>query len=328
MNLHSNYVLINILFLGFCFQGLAQNYHLGFDGVDDYVGITSYVNMSPTDAVTVEAWIKGDSASTILFIYDRIETNDGYGLIVNPDGTAGFEVNGGGTGLVNSSLTVLDGAWNHVAGTYDKDSGMLYIYVNGVPNGSTAYSSPITYDPEPRNRIGGTGGSGNRHFEGEIDEVRVWNVARTPQQIQDNQCETLDPTNHPSLVAYWRMNEGSGIVVADLTSNGNDGTALNGPIWILDSICPEPDGFSEVMAGSFNIYPNPMSDFAIMDFHGTTTKPDMLRVLNVAGQTMKQIAINHQGQILFEKGQLASGLYLVNVISDNKILYSERLIIE
>lgn len=226
------YLLITTCFLFYSnSKSYAQNFGLGFDGTNDYVDISSYSNMSPTNAVTIEAWIKGNSSdnTSTKFIYDRIETNDGYGLTVTSSGSARLTINGGDA-AVTSSINVLDGNWNHIAGTYDQITGALHVYVNGSLDGSFTYSSPIDYSTEPRNGIGGPGASTN-FFKGEISEVRVWNYARSLSEIQNNRCVALDVTLHPGLIAYWLLDEGTGSITGDATSNGNNGVLLNGVTW-------------------------------------------------------------------------------------------------
>jgi hypothetical protein len=65
-----------------------------------------------------------------------------------------------------------------------------------------------------------------RFWNGVIDDVRIWNVARTSQEIQDNLAIELNG-NEPGLVAYFPMNEGDGDTIADITGNGNTGQLVN-----------------------------------------------------------------------------------------------------
>jgi hypothetical protein len=64
---------------------------------------------------------------------------------------------------------------------------------------------------------------GSEFFTGTIDDVRVWNVARTEQEIRDNMHRSLQG-NEPGLIGYWRFDEGQGQIVQDMTSNQNHGT--------------------------------------------------------------------------------------------------------
>lgn len=72
--------LLGLIICSFNVNGQVSQSSLTFDGTNDYVDITTYQNMSPTSAVTVEAWINGGIPSSTAFIYDRVEQNDGFGL--------------------------------------------------------------------------------------------------------------------------------------------------------------------------------------------------------------------------------------------------------
>lgn len=69
-----------------------------------------------------------------------------------------------------------------------------------------------------------------RWLPGEISEVRVWNVARTAEEIASNPY-MVDPHSE-GLIAYWKFNEGTGSKIIDHTGNGNDLTGNTTPTWI------------------------------------------------------------------------------------------------
>ena len=84
-------------------------------------------------------------------------------------------------------------------------------------------------------RVGGTGEVSGAYgrFDGAIDEVRVWKVARTQAQIAAARGSTIDPSS-PSfadLTGYWRFDEGAGTTTADVTG-AHAGTLVGGPTWI------------------------------------------------------------------------------------------------
>ena len=66
-------------------------------------------------------------------------------------------------------------------------------------------------------------------LEGQIDDIRLWNTARTPSEIQDNMHKALTG-NEVGLVGYWPMNEGEGTTVYD-KAGSNDGT-IHGATWV------------------------------------------------------------------------------------------------
>jgi hypothetical protein len=70
----------------------------------------------------------------------------------------------------------------------------------------------------------------SRYFAGQMDEARVWNVARSEAEIRDAMHKQLTGSE-PGLVACYNFNISSGTLLPDLTTNGNDGTLVNGPVW-------------------------------------------------------------------------------------------------
>jgi hypothetical protein len=58
-------------------------------------------------------------------------------------------------------------------------------------------------------------------FAGLIDELRIWNIARGPNEIQATMSQELTG-NEPWLVAYWNFNVTPGTsLIDDLSPNAN-----------------------------------------------------------------------------------------------------------
>lgn len=132
--------------------------------------------------------------------------------------------------------------WYHVAVVYDTEQKTAVIYVDGQEQSRiTDYGTgePVDLGKQIRGedfmfKIGhsyGDPGDMTRQLDGEICEVRVWNVARSQQEIFDNMYNIEDPTNTPGLQAYWKFNEGEGDVAKDYTENGNDAKAYTSATW-------------------------------------------------------------------------------------------------
>lgn len=71
---------------------------------------------------------------------------------------------------------------------------------------------------------------------GLIDDVRVWNTARTQQEIQDNMNKELNG-DEDGLLLYYKMNEGAGTTLTDYAGN-NNGT-INGATWVERGYLPK-----------------------------------------------------------------------------------------
>lgn len=147
------------------------------------------------------------------------------------------------------------GEWYHIAATYSYATREVCLYVNGKlqSKGSdlgNAASTPFNlagrafYDlylqaPETykdykdwgnfRQFFLGKSYDDSRQLNGDITEVRVWNVARNEQEIWDNMYD-VDPQT-PGLIGYWKFDEGAGNVIKDWTGNGNDAVAEKDLEW-------------------------------------------------------------------------------------------------
>ena len=70
------------------------------------------------------------------------------------------------------------------------------------------------------------------YFDGQIDEVRLWNTTRTLAQIASLK-DTVLQGNENGLTSYYNFQENSGSVANDTqTQSNNDGTTVNSPSWV------------------------------------------------------------------------------------------------
>lgn len=132
---------------------------------------------------------------------------------------------------LRSSKDLPGGEWVHIAVVLDGTTATLY--QDGENVGSSELESNI-YDVDLTSEFQGyeqpqafhVGRSYNnaRDFCGNMSEVRVWNRALTQDEIKaKDHFYTVDPASE-GLVAYWKMNEGTGTTFKDYTTNGNDMT--------------------------------------------------------------------------------------------------------
>ncbi len=119
------------------------------------------------------------------------------------------------------------GKWCHLAVTLDA-SGLLNIYLDGEHK-STSSAGPQTLNLTTDCFVGRSYNN-NRWWPGMICETRVWNKARTQEEIAASMYRVA-PTSE-GLVAYWKFDEGSGNTIADHTGNGSPITANATLKWI------------------------------------------------------------------------------------------------
>ena len=218
------------------FQSIAQN-ALNLDGVNDYVQ-TNFSGVSGNNARTVEAWINTSA--------NCVPTNGGVQQVIADWGTSAtggrftfnvlwgnairLEVQGSG---VSGSIPVNDGNWHHVAAVYNPAAGNpVSLYVDGVLDIAGSLTVSVNTVSNVNMRIGQRV-DGINHFTGSIDEVRVWNTAKTQSQlIASMNAELCNLT--PDLQAYYTFNQGTAggnnptqLFLYDQTSNNNTGTLNN-----------------------------------------------------------------------------------------------------
>ncbi|MEI8259779.1 MAG: LamG domain-containing protein, partial [Deltaproteobacteria bacterium] len=196
-------------------QPAATNRVLELDGSASYVELPPNL-LAGAREMTVEAWLKWDQLSelpSVTFSYGEISgwflvgsadrNNIGCGLI----GSAGL-IGGSGAGLAN----ILElHQWYHVAAVASTN-GILF-YVNGSLVGTNAFQERLfTTGPVQRAFLGQSemGLSGRVDvlvgFRGQMDDVRLWNTARTAEQIRGSLGRMLGGSE-AGLVGLWSFDD-------------------------------------------------------------------------------------------------------------------------
>lgn len=140
----------------------------------------------------------------------------------------------------NETKLLQTGEWYHVAVTYDTEAKSAIIYVDGNEQSRIedyGIGEPINLGKQKKGdfmfKIGHSYGEPedmSRQLNGEICEVRIWNVIRSQEELYRNMYD-VDPQT-PGLKAYWKFNEGKGNnIVKDFTGNGNDAISHNDAVW-------------------------------------------------------------------------------------------------
>jgi hypothetical protein len=142
----------------------------------------------------------------------------------------------------SSLFNIQANTWYHVANVCDYNTAIdtIYMttYVNGVAGTTAAFYEPIGRFIPPSNtlRLGLAGftatTSDATSLKGSLDELRIWDHARTPEQINRYKDKRLR-CKETGLVAYYRMNEGTGNVVGDCAGTADDATRVNAP-WVTN----------------------------------------------------------------------------------------------
>ena len=208
---------------------------LHLDGVNDFVSIPNAPSLNfNTNNFTCEMWVKLGLNSTNNMIISKRSTNaifpDGFMIFTYPTQLY-VQTNNAGNPFPGNhgpyGSAINDNIWHHVALT--RSGNLFTIYLDGTNVGS--FTSAVNIS-SPGPLLLGKDNPDNSYMNGSLDEVRLWSVARTQAEINDNMyCEI---SNNANLIAYYKLNAGianannAGLIgVTDHTGHGHCGTLMN-----------------------------------------------------------------------------------------------------
>ena len=176
--------------------------HLNFDGVDDYVVLPNESSFDFTNQLTIEFWMK---SSTTPEQWDALvaKGDTSWRLALNTSGLVGF-AGSDSFSEVFSTTSVTNGSWVHIAATYNGSNAI--IYVNGIEENRLSATNNIRTN-NYNVSFGQNLEALNRFYNGNIDDIRIWNVARTATEISTNKDKEL-VGNETGLIAYYKLNQG------------------------------------------------------------------------------------------------------------------------
>ncbi|MGA2784852.1 MAG: LamG-like jellyroll fold domain-containing protein [Candidatus Bathyarchaeia archaeon] len=258
---------VMMLVIGTCFMPMtasAQGYALSYNYTQVVRAAVNPINLNGD--LTVEAWINPFLTSEVMKgkIHNQRPSLDGMNMILVYVGDPGFNgcgflihYNGsnmyvegllGGVEVLDSTVTVTNGNWYHLA--LVQSSGNWTFYVNGIGYAFGNISSNGLNIGDSLNI--GNGTSGTQGFSGTIDEVRISTVARYSSNFTPPGAPFVTDANTWSL---YHFDEGTGDTTADASGNGRTGylgaPPSGRPSWVA-SDAPLPIQLASFTAGVVN----------------------------------------------------------------------------
>lgn len=192
---------------------------LHFDGGNDYVDLPTGILDTTSKTVEVTVQYLGTPGNIVTF-----------------EGDVTLLLNVGGSAADNDRIYLWTGTWHDtgvvapsrffsLAATYDDSNDNWRVFLNGSE--ILAVTDTLGTASDPHNRIGNDNG-GITAIAARIFELRVWDLVRTDQEIQDNLSNRLTGSE-TGMIAYWQIDENGGGTIFD-SSGSNDGT-ISGPTW-------------------------------------------------------------------------------------------------
>jgi|GEM_PF-3487462 len=179
---------------------------LFFDGVDDYA--TAQIQGNGLTKLSIEFWLKKENNNGGKGIFqwsNQLSDQSPWILLEDKGSNLSLYVNSGNDRIQTKALQ--PETWHHIAIVFDGSAWQLY--TDGVLNGS--YSSQIGSNTGSKIFLG-SGYDG--YWNGTIDEVRIWNIAKTKEDVANFKDRPISPSC-PELLAYYQCDERSGDVASD-----------------------------------------------------------------------------------------------------------------
>jgi hypothetical protein len=201
-----------------------------FDGVSSYLILSNAAASLPTNEITVEFWTLVDTVrDQFSFILYPDLTNDR--LAFSPTRANlttywdfGDLFNGGRVLYPTPTGTI--GVWTHWALVSTHAGNAMLVYRNGNLEASSSTNRAFTQYSGSL-LLGARLDSPQEFFQGQIDEFRIWSVARTQAQIRSAMHTGLCAPQS-NLWVYWKFDEASGPTVFDYSGNKRHATLVNG----------------------------------------------------------------------------------------------------
>ncbi|MGC1631940.1 MAG: LamG-like jellyroll fold domain-containing protein, partial [Gelidibacter sp.] len=217
----------------------------------DFNGTNNYTNFNDqfdfTTDFSIELWIKRNNTSattqTMISKRDAADLTTGYDLGLN-NGRLTF--NWDATGTLQTTQTLGDSRWYHVAVTHT--SGTYRLYIDGIEVSEAAGERPT---PNAFNALLGAKGRvanvPQDYYNGSMDEVRIWDKGLSEAQIREMMNQEIeangsavrgsilkldiDGLSWSDLKGYYRMNQGTSDItagaLADNSGSGHAGVLAN-----------------------------------------------------------------------------------------------------
>ncbi len=215
---------------------------LSFDGINDYIEINDDSSFN-SNSFTIEFWMRPNELG-VQHLFHKRSLGDGSPAwrIFMSGSTGSIELDAVPGEIANCKATSIAqvGEWLHIVGVYDNSMHEVRLYANGelMDQVNNIYNFGNSTDK------GYTFSKGGYYYNGLIDEVRLWNVVRSEEEIREYMYLPLSG-HEPGLVSYWQLNNESNNVLEDKISlNSGQLTDIAGPI-VLESSIPFGQGYSD-----------------------------------------------------------------------------------
>jgi len=331
------YTLIAISFISHNAMAQKAGHAIKYDDIDDYIMVPHHQSLNPgNENWTVCMWIKTpDESQRGPLLGKRREASDfnqytigigntdphnptaGRRIYANYIDTSGISERSGYT-----QNEFINGSWQHIAFVADKNLDSVFFYIDGEKQ-----ITVISFNYGKWPDVGrldplymGCNSYRSAFYEGEMDEVSIWNKALSSDQINVVMNDTLSYDYYSSadsgLVAYYRFDEyedlGIGSVgaddIRDLSVYMNHGDSEGNPILVTSGILVNVEN-NPLLICEFKLeqnYPNPFNPSTKISWKSPVSSWQTIKVFNSLGQEVETVVDEYLAAGVHSK------LYIVN----------------
>lgn len=227
------------LILDSVYNCLSDSVELKFDGIDDYVQIStaSQFDFGVNQDFTIECRIRTSTSGDVAIVGNKdwnSGNNKGFVFSFKYPSGPEWKINiGDGVNRadINTGGLIANNQWHTLSVSFDRD-GFMKMYEDGLLIDSADISSVGDISTNS-GLFCGMDIYQNYPFSGSVSQLRVWDTILNSNDIQSWYCNDLNST-HPSynnLIGYWHMNEGGNTVLLNDLSINNNNAIVNGASW-------------------------------------------------------------------------------------------------
>lgn len=210
---------------------MNTNLVLAFHGNGDYVTIPNSSELQNPDQITIEAWVNPAKYGRFISKGDGLDVNTAQTYMLESGGTnIGIALFLDQSTYASVSVNSIISRWIHVAATFNSSEGVLRFFTNGVLSASSTTNNKGTIILKGQKLrqtslpliFGWTPPFQETFSTGFLDEVRIWNIARSESEIRAAMSVRLTGIES-NLVAYWNFDSGT---ASDVTGRGHNGILM------------------------------------------------------------------------------------------------------
>jgi hypothetical protein len=194
-----------------------------FNGVDATLTTPIGAGISTVNGITIECWARVDDTNDQQILFSTGQNPDNRFYMGRNNGNWQSGVGSKTWSNAPTIAPVVVGEWIHLCMSIT--GRVATLYANGVYIGTKTSNNDITL---VNNLTIGSHGGQSYIFCGKIDELRIWNYARTAEQIKNNYNKVVKPQS--GLIGYYKL-DGNGL---DSSGNNAHATINGGMSWSVD----------------------------------------------------------------------------------------------